>query len=70
LGNTPRDKIGSDDRIIEDLKLDSLDYATVLLDCERWLGIRIQEDGVDWSKIRTVSELAAFLMRQPDAAQR
>ena len=54
-------------RIISDLGFDSLDYASILLRCEKWLGIKVKEDGVDWSKITTVGELAAFLESNQDA---
>jgi len=64
LGETPADAIAPDDRLIVDLGLDSLDYASVLLGCERWLGIKVREDGVDWSQITTVDQLAAFLAGQ------
>ena len=53
--------IDPNDRILVDLGLDSLDYATVLLDCEKWLGITIQEAGVNWGEVSTVANLATFL---------
>jgi acyl carrier protein len=60
-------------RLIEDLGLDSLDYATVLLGCEEWLSLRVVEDRVDWQLIGTVDGLATFLLEQqlgPDGAPR
>ena len=51
-------------RLLDDLRLDSLDYATVLLGCEEWLGTRIAEDRVDWRRIGTVDGLAGFLFEQ------
>lgn len=56
--------ISPQDRLIDDLGLDSLDYATVLLSCEKWLGITVTEDGVDWRAIATVEALAEFLEQQ------
>ena len=50
--------------ILSELGLDSIEYATVLLSCERWLGTRIREQGVDWSSLSTVGGLAAFLEEQ------
>jgi acyl carrier protein len=57
-------RVTADLDILTDLGLDSLEYATVLLSCERWLGTRIQEQGIDWSALSTVGNLAAFLERQ------
>ena len=56
--------VGPDSHLMDDLGLDSLEYATVLLSCERWLGIRIVEQGVDWSSLSTVGSLASFLEGQ------
>ncbi len=64
LGARSAAKIRSTDSLLNDLGLDSLDYATVLLSCERWLGVRVREDGVDWGSIATVGQLAEFLERQ------
>lgn len=64
LGNTISTAILPDNRIIDDLGLDSLDFASVLLACEQWLGIKVQEREVDWRTIQTVKELAQFLYQQ------
>jgi acyl carrier protein len=64
LGARAAAAIAPDDRIIDDLGLDSLDYATVLLACEKWLDIKVSEDDVDWRAIDTVEKLAAFLEQQ------
>ncbi len=50
--------------ILGDLGLDSLDYATIFLGCEKWLGIRIEEDGIDWTHISTVANLATFFFHE------
>ena len=50
--------------LIAELGLDSLDYASVLLELEQWLGLRIREEGVSWGEIRSVSQLADFLYRE------
>jgi acyl carrier protein len=57
------DSIRPESRIISDLGLDSMDYATVMLMTERWSGIKIREDGVDWSKIQTVDQLADLVVK-------
>lgn len=64
LGMINAADINPDAHILEDLGLDSLDYASVLLECEKWLGIKVREDGVDWGRISTVADLAAFLERE------
>lgn len=61
LGVTRAESVSPQQRLIDDLGLDSLDYATVLLACEEWLTISVREDDVDWRAIDTVEKLAAFL---------
>jgi len=56
--------VSAGQRLLDDLGLDSLDYATVLLSCEQWLGIAIDEDGIDWRTVATVEELADFFLEQ------
>lgn len=69
LGATKAADIEGSASLLEDLHLDSLDYATVMLACEEWVGVRVVEDRVDWRQIGTVDGLAAFLFAQqpPDA---
>ena len=62
LGMVALESIRPESRIIGDLGLDSMDYATVMLTVERWSGIKIKEDGVDWSKVQTVDQLADLIM--------
>lgn len=64
LGNLAAESVDPDSRIIEDLGLDSLDFASVLLACEQFLGIKVQEQSVDWRTIQTVRELSEFLHNQ------
>ena len=59
-------QIAMDTHILSELGLDSLQYAAVLLSCERWLAIRITEQGVDWSSLSTVGSLARFLEKQQE----
>ena len=58
LGNVPSDSINSTDLLIDDCGLDSLDYAVVMLQVEQRLGIKIKEDMVQWSEVRTLEQLA------------
>jgi acyl carrier protein len=51
-------------RLLNDLRLDSLGYATVLLRVESWLGVHVVEDYVDWLNIQTVAQMADFLEAQ------
>lgn len=60
LGNIAAQKIGPQSRLILDLGLDSLDYATVMLTVERWSGIKIKEDTVNWAAVQTVDQLATL----------
>jgi len=60
LGAISLDRIQPSSRLIGDLGLDSLDYASVMLNVENWSGIKIKEDLVNWSKVQTVEELAAL----------
>ena len=64
LGSVSAAEIRGDSRLIQDLGLDSMDYATVLLGCEKWLGIKIRERGVDWAELQTVNQLSEFLAKQ------
>ena len=64
LGARSAASVGPEARILEDLGLDSLDYATVLLSCEQWLDIHVREDDVDWRQLDTVEKLAVFLHGQ------
>ena len=47
-----------DQRIIQDLGLDSLDYATLMLGCETWSGTRVSDRAIEWARVQTVGQLA------------
>jgi acyl carrier protein len=64
LGNVPLQRIQPQSRLIGDLGLDSLDYATVMLSVEKWSGIKIKEDAVNWATVQTVEQLAALFEAQ------
>jgi acyl carrier protein len=64
IGNIPASSVRETDRILIELGLDSMDYASVLLQCEQWLHIKVKEDQVDWREIQTVGQLATFLEGQ------
>jgi len=63
LGRVEPDQVRADLALIADIGLDSLDYATVMLRCEKWLGVRVDEAAVDWRLVLTVGDLAALLHR-------
>ena len=62
FGRVPASAIQPHDRLIADLKLDSLDYATVMLGCEQWSGRKLDENNVNWADIDTVEKLAGAFM--------
>ena len=55
------EEIADDEEIIAGLGLDSLDYASILIECEGVLGVSVAEDEIDWRIVRTVAQLAAVL---------
>ncbi len=58
LGNVKAEAVRPNSEIIRDLGLDSLDYASAMLACEHWLGLKLREDGINWREITTVDQLA------------
>lgn len=58
FGRITAESIKPSDRIMADLGLDSLDYATVMLGCEQWCGVKLNENKVNWAEIDTVEKLA------------
>lgn len=61
FGRVKAAEVKGDAALLDDLGLDSLDYATTMLSCEEWLGVKVQEAGVDWRQVRTVRQLAELL---------
>jgi acyl carrier protein len=53
-------EVTASSRIMDDLGFDSLDYATLMLSCESWSGVRLSEKHIDWSQIQTVDALATL----------
>lgn len=62
LGAVAAESVTADSRIIADLGLDSMDYATIMLATEQKFEIKIREDGVRWAEIQTVGQLADLFM--------
>lgn len=67
LGDIAPEEVHEGAKLIEDLNLDSLDYATVLLSCEEQLGIRVPEASINWSQVQTVGQLADVLQASSDS---
>lgn len=63
LGNIKRDKINDDSFLMDDIGLDSLDYASIMLSGETFASIKIDENNVNWRNVRTVAELAELLYK-------
>lgn len=50
-----------DSHLIDDLGLDSLDYAAIMVTVEDWLEIRVPEANVNWAELQTGNLLSEFL---------
>ena len=57
--NIEADKISEDSRLIEDLKADSMDVATLLIELESEYGIEIEEEDLD--NLKTVKDIVAYI---------
>lgn len=64
LGSVSAESVTPESRIIGDLGLDSMDYATIMLSTEQKFGIKIHEDGVRWTEVQTVGQLADLFIQQ------
>jgi acyl carrier protein len=59
---------GPDSDILQEIGLDSLDYASVVVTVEDQLGVALREAEIDWSRIKTIRELAGVFERHSDPA--
>jgi acyl carrier protein len=57
-----------DSDILQDVGLDSLDYASVVVTVEDQLGVALREEEIDWSRVRTIRDLAGVFERHADPA--
>lgn len=62
LGVISSSSVRKDSQIIDELNFDSLDYASLMLMGEQFLGTRITESNVIWSQIKTIEDLANLLI--------
>jgi acyl carrier protein len=57
-----------DSDILQDVGLDSLDYASVVVTVEDELGVALREEEIDWSRVKTIRDLAGVFERHADPA--
>jgi acyl carrier protein len=57
-----------DSDILQEIGLDSLDYASVVVTVEDQLGVALREEEIDWSRVTTIRELAGVFERHADPA--
>ena len=50
----------SNSRLMQDMGVDSLDFAQLMLHLEDVTGLTISEDGVNWMLVQTVWQLAGL----------
>lgn len=62
LGKVNRNDINGDS-VLLDLGIDSLDFASIMLAGETFVSSKVDENGIDWRNIRTVTQLAELLYR-------
>ena len=63
LGVKTVSDINDNDELINTLGLDSLDYAIIMLQVQKWSNITISESNVKWGSIQTIEELANLFMQ-------
>lgn len=68
LGEFKADEIQSAQKLQNDFGIDSLDYATIMLRLEEWCGIKIKEEGINWSEVQSIEELASLFIKQQQSA--
>lgn len=55
---TGRSSVGETDRFTQDLGVDSLSYARILLACEQGIKLPLNLHGIVWSQVDTVGKMA------------
>lgn len=51
------------DSVLLDLGIDSLDFASIMLAGETFVSSKVNENGIDWRNIKTVSQLAELIYK-------
>lgn len=62
LGNVKEEDLTKSTLLMEDLNLDSLDYASVMLAGEEFSGKKLNEDQINWRDIKTIDDLASLFL--------
>lgn len=60
LGQIDSKSINGDD-VLLDLGIDSLDFASIMLAGETFVGGKVNENNIDWRNIQTVTQLAQVI---------
>ena len=60
LGAIDRNTINGDS-VLLDLGIDSLDFASIMLSGETFVGGKVNENNIDWRNVKTVLQLAEVL---------
>lgn len=68
LGAIDRNTI-TGDAVLLDMGLDSLDFASIMLSGETFVGGKVNENNVDWRNVKTVLQLAEILYKCQKAPQ-
>ncbi len=63
LGNFVKNNISDDSLLMDEIGLDSLDYASIMLAGETFVGRKINENDVVWRDIKSVKQLAELIYR-------
>jgi acyl carrier protein len=58
LGETPEGEIKDNAIILDELGMDSLDYATMTISAENKFNVKVTEDDIDWAEVDTLNKLA------------
>lgn len=61
LGNVSKDDLKDTTLLMEEAGLDSLDYASVMLSGEEFVGTKLNENNINWRDVKTIGDLAALL---------
>jgi acyl carrier protein len=57
-----------DSDILQEIGLDSLDYASVVVTVEDQLGVALREEEINWADVKTIRDLAGVFERHSDPA--
>lgn len=61
LGNVSKINLKNNSLLMEEIGLDSLDYASVMLAGEEFVNSKLDENKINWRDIKTIEDLAKLL---------